>query len=496
VRVELADNADGQAALEQMSWRPQLRVRVRPVVRLREIALALPKEKNRLIFTPAGICLVCDHPTYPLLNVRCRNMWETTYTVLFTIAMTLMASLLWRNLSSPERKLDYDLKELALRDVTFQRCMSHLLGPPLVAGNRVRSLVNGDQIFPAMLAAIRSATSTITFETYIFWSGAIGREFTSALCERASAGVKVHVLLDWIGSNKLDGDSIAALERAGVEVERYRPLRWYNLSRMNSRTHRKLLVVDGRIGFIGGVGIADAWTGNAQSPEHWRDSHFELEGPAVAHLQAAFADNWMKTRAEVFNSEAYFPVLQPAGTTVSQVFKSSPREGGDSARLMFLLSISAARQRILIANSYFVPDAHTIRALVSALERGVTLEIIVPGLHIDTKLTRRASRSLWGPLLKAGASIYEYQPTMFHCKVMIIDDGWVTVGSTNFDTRSFRLNDEANLNSIDQDFATEQAQIFFADRERSRQVTLADWERRPWREKLVELLAWLFRSQV
>lgn len=423
-------------------------------------------------------------------------MWQTTYIVIITIVATLMASLLWRNLSSPERRLDYQLKELALRDATFQRCMSHLLGPPLVAGNRVKCLINGDQIFPAMLAAIRSATSTITFETYIFWSGQIGREFTTALCERAAAGVKVHLLLDWLGSNNLDGNAIHDLQRAGVEVERYRPLRWYNLSRMNSRTHRKLLVIDGRIGFIGGVGIADSWTGNAQSPEHWRDSHFELEGPAVAHLQAAFADNWMKTRAEVFNNEEYFPVLKPAGTTVSQVFKSSPREGGDSARLMFLLSISAARQQILIANSYFVPDSHTIAALVGALERGVAVEIVVPGRHIDTKVTRLASRSLWGPLLKAGAAIFEYQPTMFHCKVMIIDDCWVSVGSTNFDTRSFRLNDEANLNSIDHEFAADQARVFAADKKRSRQVTLADWAKRPWREKLTERLAGLLRSQV
>ena len=423
-------------------------------------------------------------------------MWEAVFTVMITIAATLMVSMFWRNLSSPERRLDYRLKELAVHDETFQQCMSHLLGPPLVAGNRVKCLVNGDQIFPAMLAAIRAATSTVTFETYIFWSGEIGREFTTTLCERAAAGVKVHLLLDWLGSNKLDANAIADLECAGVEVERYRPLRWYNLSRMNSRTHRKLLIVDGRIGFIGGVGIADTWTGNSQSPEHWRDSHFMLEGPAVAHLQAAFADNWMKTRAEVFNSEEYFPVLKPVGTTVSQVFKSSPREGGDSARLMFLLSIAAARQQILIANSYFVPDSHTIAALVSALERGVAVEIIVPGEHIDTKVTRRASRSLWGPLLRAGVAIYEFQPTMFHCKVMIIDDCWVSVGSTNFDTRSFRLNDEANLNSIDHDFAAEQALLFAADKKRSRQVTLTDWESRPWQEKLTESVAGLLRSQV
>ena len=423
-------------------------------------------------------------------------MWQTLLIIVVTAAVTLALSILKRNLVSPERKLDYRLQELALNDPTFERCMAHLLGPPLVDGNRITSLLNGDEIFPAMLAAIRSAKATITFETYIYWSGQVGKEFAAALTERAKAGVRVHVLLDWIGSNKLDAAALAELEEAGVEVERYRPLRWYSLSRMNSRTHRKILVIDGRLGFIGGVGIADQWSGHAQSPDHWRDSHFQVEGPAVAHLQAAFADNWMKTRADVFNSADYFPDLAPVGESRAQVFKSSPREGGDSARLMFLLSISAARQRILIANSYFVPDSRTIAALVAALQRGVQVEIIVPGRHIDTKITRRASRSQWGPLLEAGAAIYEYQPTMYHCKVMVIDDRWVSVGSTNFDNRSFRLNDEANLNAIDHEFADEQASVFETDKQTSRQVTLADWQRRPWREKVVEKLAGLLRSQV
>jgi cardiolipin synthase len=265
---------------------------------------------------------------------------------------------------------------------------------------------------------------------------------------------------------------------------------------MNSRTHRKILVIDGRIGFIGGVGIADQWSGHAQSPDHWRDSHFQLEGPAVAHLQAAFSDNWMKTRADVLNAEAYFPKLQPVGESRAQVFKSSPREGADSARLMFLLSISAARQRILIANAYFVPDTRTITALVGALEKGVRVEIIVPGCHIDTKVTQRASRAQWGPLLAAGAAIYEYQPTMYHCKVMVIDDCWVSVGSTNFDNRSFRLNDEANLNAIDNRFAAEQASVFERDKQAARKITFSDWQRRPWREKVMEKLAGVLRSQV
>jgi cardiolipin synthase len=347
-----------------------------------------------------------------------------------------------------------------------------------------------------MLAAIRAANSTITFETFIYWSGEVGREFAAALAERAKAGVRVHLLLDWFGSNRLDAAALAELAKAGVEVEHYRPLRWYSLSKMNSRTHRKILVVDGCLGFIGGVGIADQWAGQAQSPDHWRDSHFQLEGPAVAHLQAAFADNWMKTRADVFNAVDYFPPLADAGRSQAQVFKSSPREGGDSARLMFLLSISAARQRILIANSYFVPDSRTIAALIEARRRGVQVEIIVPGHYIDTKITRRASRSQWGPLLAAGAAIYEYQPTMFHCKLLVIDDCWVSVGSTNFDNRSFRLNDEANLNVIDPDFAKEQAHVFATDKQASRQVTLHQWQQRPWREKAVEGLAGLLRSQV
>jgi cardiolipin synthase len=423
-------------------------------------------------------------------------MLDTLLIIVVTAVVTLALSILKRNLVTPERKLDYRLQELPLSDPTFERCMAHLLGPPLVDGNRITSLLNGDEIFPAMLSAIRAAQATITFETYIYWSGKVGRQFADALAERAKAGVRVHVLLDWIGSNRLDAAALAELEEAGVEVERYRPLRWYSLSRMNSRTHRKILVIDGRTGFIGGVGIADQWSGHAQSPDHWRDSHFQLEGPAVAHLQAAFADNWMKTRADVLNAEEYFPKLQPVGESRAQVFKSSPREGADSARLMFLLSISAARQRILIANAYFVPDARTITALVAALERGVQVEIIVPGCHIDTKVTQRASRSQWGPLLAAGAAIYEYQPTMYHCKVMVIDDCWVSVGSANFDNRSFRLNDEANLNAFDRELAAQQAGVFETDKQSSNRVTMQEWQLRPWREKAVEKVAGLLRSQV
>lgn len=423
-------------------------------------------------------------------------MLSTFLIVGATASGTFLLMLLVRNLAAPERKLDYELQELSVDDPTFERCMAHLLGPPLVGGNRITTLNNGDEIFPAMLAAARNAKSNITFETYIYWTGQIGKEFVKALTERARAGVHVHVLLDWLGSNRMRAAEIEELRSSGVEVERYRPLKWYSLARMNSRTHRKIMVVDGRIGFIGGVGIADQWLGHAQDPDHWRDTHYQVEGPVVNHLQAAFTDNWIKTRANVMNHLDYFPELAEVGEARAQVFKSSPREGGDSARLMFLLSLAAARNRILIANSYFVPDSRTSIELISASRRGVRVEVIVPGPIIDTHLTRRASRSQWGPLLDAGIKIYEYQPTMIHSKVMIVDDRWVSVGSANFDNRSFRLNDEANLNVMDERFAEEQAQLFEKDKQSVRQVTLEEWKNRPISEKVIENLAGLLRSQV
>lgn len=411
--------------------------------------------------------------------------------------LAVVATLLVQSLSSGERKVRYQVEtDYSVDDPQFTRSLSHLLGPPLVAGNQIVALLNGRQIFPAMLAAIRAAQRTITFETFIYWSGEIGEEFAAALVDRARAGVQVHVLLDWLGSKKLDEDALTRMREAGVQVEKYRPLRWYNLSRFNSRTHRKLLVVDGAVGFIGGVGIADQWQGDADGPEHWRDSHFRVEGPVVAQLQAAFMDNWTKTHAAVLHEEDYFPALPEHGSTAAQVFKSSPREGSSSARLMYLMSIAAAKKQILIANSYFVPDSLSIQEFVEAKQRGVAIEIIVPGPNIDTAVTRRASRSRWGKLLEAGIEIYEFQPTMYHCKVMVVDGLWVSVGSTNFDNRSFRLNDEANLNALDRELAENQSRAFEADKRRSKRVTLEEWRKRPLREKLTEHAAGLLRSQL
>jgi cardiolipin synthase len=401
------------------------------------------------------------------------------------------------NLSSSAKTVDHEIEHLyPAGEPQFVRSVGSLLGPGIVRGNTVRALCNGDEIFPAMLDAIRSATRTICFETFIYWSGAIGRELAAALIERARAGVKIHVVLDWVGSGKMNQSLIEEMKRAGIEVVRYHPLRWYSLGRLNNRTHRKLLIVDGKVGFTGGVGIADQWLGDAQDAEHWRDSHFRLEGPAVAQMQAAFIDNWMETCSEVLHGEEYFPPLEPVGTHVAQLFKSSADDASESVRLMYLLSIASAVKSVLIANAYFVPDALAVATLVAARRRGVRVEIIVPSSRTDAVVVRRASRSLWGPLLEAGVAIHEYQPTMYHVKVVVVDDVWTSVGSTNFDNRSFRLNDEANLNILDAEFAAGQATQFEADKARSRRITLEEWRRRPWRERAVEWLAGLVRLQL
>lgn len=417
--------------------------------------------------------------------------------VLVTAVASYGVSLVVRAMTSREKKICHEIEHLFdVGDPQFLRSMAGLLAPAPVGGNRVTAYVNGDQFFPAMLEAIGGARRSVTFETFIYWRGEIGRRFSAALVERARAGVRVHVLLDWLGTQKLDGESMALMKNGGVEIERYHPLRWYNLRRANNRTHRKLLIIDGEIGFTGGAGIGDCWTGNAQDPDHWRDSHFKVEGPVVAQCQTAFMDNWLKTRGRVLHAGGYFPELGAEGNCVAQLFMSSPSEGSESARLMYLLSIASASRGIRIASAYFVPDDLSVAALVEARRRGVVVEIIVPGEQIDTQVTRRAGRSRWGPLLRAGVAIYEYQPTMYHCKVMIVDDLWTSVGSTNFDNRSFRLNDEANLNVYDARFACEQARAFEQDKTKSRRISLEEWEARPWTERYMEKLAGLLRSQL
>ncbi len=408
-----------------------------------------------------------------------------------------VGTLLARNFIPNEKKISHRIElPYGVGDAQFDRSLGQLLGPPLLDGNRVQALQNGDEIFPAMLSAIAGAQHSVTLESFIYWQGHVAEQFSDALCERARAGVRVHVLLDGLGCNCLKGELIRQMRRAGVEVQIYNIVELHDIDRLNNRTHRKLLVVDGKIGFTGGVGIADEWSGHAQSPQHWRDMHFQVEGPAVAQMQSAFVDNWMKMAAAVLHGDDYFPQLTPVGPLRAHLFKSAPHEGSDSLRLVFLFSIAAARKSVLIANAYFMPDDLTIQTMIEALGRGVKIEILMPGPHIDKQYVRDASRARWGGLFAAGARFYEYQPTMYHAKLMVIDGMWTSVGSANFDNRSFRLNDEANLNVLDARFGAEQEAVFAADKARSREITFAEWRGRSRPQKIIDRAAALLRSQM
>jgi cardiolipin synthase A/B len=350
----------------------------------------------------------------------------------------------------------------------FRQSAGSLLGPNFVGGNNITTLINGREIFPAMLVAIRSAKRSINFETYIFWNDEIGREFTEALAERARAGVHVNMILDAEGTRKMGIANRQQLENAGAQIVKYHSGFWLDPRRYNNRTHRKLLIIDGTIAFIGGAGIADPWAGNADSPKHWRDNHYKVTGPVVAQLQASFMSNWMKTRGTVLHGDDYFPPLNSTGSSLAQAIRSGSKY--ENLDLMYLLAIASARKSLQIENAYFLPDDLARKELIAAAKRGVKIEIVVPGKKIDQKLVRAASKRHWPELIQAGIRIYEYQPTMVHVKLMIVDDVFASVGSGNFDNRSIRLNDEANLDVLDRQFVAEQLRLFEKDKAQSREV--------------------------
>jgi len=420
-----------------------------------------------------------------------------TWVIVLTVLVTAIVVVIGLNFSTSEKHIERRINHhYATGDEQYEREMAVMLGPGILPGNKVQAFNNGREIFPAMLEAIRAARTSITFETYIYWSGEIGREFSDALSERARAGLPVHVTIDWVGSLKMDQTLLQSMEDAGVEVQRYRPLHWYSLTRMNNRTHRKLLVVDGRVGFTGGVGIADQWEGKAEDPDHWRDMHFRIDGPAVAQIQAAFNDNWIKTTGVVLSGPTYFPPLEHAGDMDAHMIIASPAGGSESMHLMYLMSVAAAQESIDLAAAYFVPDELIIEALLAARERGVRIRVLLPGPHIDSATVRISSRSTWGALLRNGIEIHEYQPTMMHTKLLVVDRQMTSVGSTNFDIRSFRLNDEASLNIYDHAFAEAMTAVFEHDLKSATRYTHEMWLNRPWREKMAERFTLPFKSQL
>jgi len=417
--------------------------------------------------------------------------------VITTLFVTAFVLWIGANLATAEKRLLYRPRRLYTSgDADFRRALGILLGPPLVSGNHVTPLVNGSQIYPAMINAIRTAQTNITFETFVFRDD-IGATFVEELSAAAKRGIRVHMLLDWLGSRTMDSSLLANARAAGCDVQIYHPPSWYHLGRLNNRTHRKIMVVDGKIGFTGGVGMGVEWREGLNGLPPWRETHFRAEGPVVAQMQAVFVDNWIKATGRVLHGAEYFPKLSnTCGDMDAQMFGSSPVGGSESMHLMVLLALTAAKTSIDIQNAYFVPDRLTVEALCSAARRGVRIRIVVPGRHTDARLGRWAAQGLYGELLAAGIQIYEYQPTMMHCKVLVIDGVWSSVGSSNFDDRSFRLNDEANLNVFSEILAREQIRLIDADIQNSRRMALKKWRHRKFGRRINERLALLLRSQL
>ncbi len=379
----------------------------------------------------------------------------------------------------------------------FLRMLEALTDAKVHRHSRFKVLTNGEVYYEAELEAIRAAQHHINLEAYIFKKGEVGRRFVEALTERARAGVRVNLVIDAIGSFTSWDSYFKELRAAGGRVAWYHPLKWYMLPRINNRTHRELIIVDGMIGFIGGAGFADHWLISSDKKPRWRDGMFRVEGDAVLSLQSTFAENWLEASGEILTGKEYFPFCETPDDTPALIVNSSPSAGRSTpARMLFQTLLASAQKSVLITTPYFLPDRSARDEMVCAVrDRGVDVQVITPSDKSDHLLVRRSSRRLYGDLLKAGARIFEYQPTMIHAKTMVIDGQWTIVGSTNFDNRSFGLNDEVNLVVFDEKLAARVAEDFTRDREESREVTYDEWCRRPVIEKLHEQLARVLERQ-
>jgi cardiolipin synthase len=387
------------------------------------------------------------------------------------------------------------LPALAAGDPAFAATMETHTNSPIVAGNRIDVLLNGDQIFPAKLAAIRSAQTSITYAEYFYADGGPAREIAEALAERCRAGVAAHVLLDGVGTLSMPRAYVKGLEAAGCHVATFRPLgRWVSLGRHNKRNHRRVLVADGRVAVTGGSGVSDKWTGDGRVEGHWRDTDVRIEGPAVRNIQGAFFENWREATGELLGGERYLSNGRPLGQARAQVIKSSPTSSYDMYT-MYLLAIASARRSVYLTNPYFLPDDRMEEALLAAAARGVRVVALTPG-KIDHNVVRAASRHGFGRLLLAGIEIYEYQAALLHAKTMVVDGVWATVGSTNFDNRSFALNDELNVVLYDRAVVERLVTAFEADLAHSRRVTYEAWQNRGLRTKLLERLVLPIESQL
>jgi cardiolipin synthase len=392
----------------------------------------------------------------------------------------------------------YELNcELDVGAPEFLRALEALTGAPVSEGNTLRVLINGDEIFPVLLETIAGARTTLNLLTFVYWRGDIAVQVAEAVSERSRAGVRCNVLLDAFGAARMDARLVRTMQDAGVRVEYFRPIKPHTLTKADHRTHRKVIVADGSVAMTGGVGIASEWTGNAQDPDHWRDTHVRVSGPVVRALQGAFLENWLEATGELLAGDAYLPEHAAAADGAPmQVIVSGPGVNHTNTEAMYFLAIASARHTIQMTTAYFAPRPMFVEALRAAAQRGVDVQIIVPGPHIDKQVVRSAGRAVYAPLLEAGISIFEYQPTMLHAKTLVIDRRWCSIGSANFDNRSFALNDEATLGVQSERVADQLAHVFENDRCRSALIEEASWTWRSPHHRIAEAGARLVRREL
>lgn len=369
----------------------------------------------------------------------------------------------------------------------IRRTLEGVIGVPATEGNLVDVLVNGDRIFPAMLDAIGEARRTIDLLTFVYWRGGIGTKFAEALSDKAGSGVRVRVLLDAWGASSIDPGLVSEMEDAGVRVRWFRPLHRLQPTKVNHRTHRKVMIVDEATGFTGGVGIADEWSGDARSEDEWRDTHFRVRGPAVDGLRAAFLDNWLETDPEVFDASIdRFPDQPQPGGAVIQCVRGASEVGWSDISTLLLALLQLAKDRIRITTAYFVPDDELIGQLSAASDRGVKVEILLPGPHGDKRFVQLAGQAIYEQLLEHGVRIWHFQPTMLHAKIMTVDGLVASVGSANFNARSTELDEEINLVALDADLVRQLDRQFDVDLERSEEIQPGRWEDRSVGRRVLE----------
>jgi len=393
------------------------------------------------------------------------------------------------SVSSEKREIYHFVPDFGVSDPQFRRSLD-TLNSVVVGGNSARILKNGDEIFPAMTGEIRNAKTSVNLETYIFQPDDAGRQFASAMIDAAKRGVEVRFLIDDYGSSL--GDLEEPLKQAGVKVRVYRPIRLFTIYNIGKRTHRKLLIVDGDVGYTGGLGIDERWLGNARNTKEWRDTQVRVEGPVVAQMQSIFAEDWTYTTGEILAGDKFFPKIGNRGDIEVEAIKASRGDDSLVPKEMYYMAIQAARKSILIQNAYFLPDEQTREALIRARQRGVEIRVMVPGTHIDLPMVRLSSRLHYGPLLDAGIQIFEYQPTMMHNKTFVVDGIFSTIGSINFDQRSMGKNAEESLAFYDRGFAEQMTEMFEDDWKRCKQVTREHWQRRGLTARISELIFWIW----